>query len=203
MGRSRDVGEPGFATVTEASEALGVTGQAIYNRIKADTIPYEQHIDEATGRPSYRIPRDWLEREVERRKAMPEASRELDKQMNHRTEEVLLAFAEGVETIRAEVEIQHTKLEPLLVRVAGQLEAIKAAQAVMYKQSREALGRAEEEGRREREYQQHNLELAKENRDLQRQTLELLSRVEQAERERAKQGKAERRSFWRRLFPGD
>jgi len=204
VGRSRDVGDVRFATVAEAAEALGVTAQAIYNRIKHRTIPYEQHIDEATARPSYRIPRDWLEREVARKvSSAPASSAELAHEGEMRAAEIIATFVEHAEAIRNEIEIQHTKLEPLLVKLGGQLEAIRANQGEMYKQIRTAVARAEEANRREREFQTSNLELAKENRDLQRQTLELLGRVEQAERERAEQGRAERRSFWRRLFSGE
>lgn len=50
--------------------------------------------------------------------------------------------------------------------------------------------------------QMHNALIDRQNQslDVQRQTLALLSRVEKTEQERNKQGKIERRSFWRRIF---
>lgn len=146
MGRSRDVGDPSFATVTETAEALGVTGQAIYNRIKANTIPYEQHVDEATGRPSYRIPREWLDREVQRRaSSAPASSAELAHEGEVRAAEIIATFIQYAETIENN-------------------------QTQIYKQVREFVARAEEENRRESEYQERNLQLQEENLKLLRET---------------------------------
>lgn len=214
MGRSRDIGDERWATVTETAEALGVTGQAIYNRIRAKTIPFDEQIDPTTGRHSYRINRDWLDAELARRERMPEDSRELDKQMSDRTEEIMLAFAEGVETIRREVERQHTQLVPLTksaveeieaakanqIRMLGTLEKIQVNQSEAFKVVRRAAASMEETDRKETEFQRQNLELQRENLEIQRRLLAALDRAEAAEEQRRQSGQAERRSFWRRLF---
>lgn len=187
MGRSRDVGDPSFATVTETAEALGVTGQAIYNRIKANTIPYEQHVDEATGRPSYRIPREWLDREVQRRaSSAPASSAELAHEGEVRAAEIIATFIQYAEAIRNEVEVQHTKIEPVLIELKGQLETIENNQTQIYKQVREFVARAEEENRRESEYQERNLQLQEENLKLLRETKD--------ENDKARAGNTERRA---------
>ena len=235
MGRPRDVGGPGFVTITEAAEALGVTYQAIRNRMTAGTIPYEQHVE--GGRPSYRIPREWLEREVGRKKDGAPATVE---DAQNRTQDLLTAYEGGIErlvsgineardVIRQEVEIQHTRVVPLLETFVELAEAIRETQAKQggenqqiianqqehFKLLREVVARAEEEDRREAEYQDRNIKIQEENQRLQREVLEVhqrladqLGRVEEAERQRAERGQQERaeqeqperRSFWRRFF---
>ena len=159
-GRPRDVGDERFATVTEAAEALGVTYQAVRSRMKAGTVPHEEHVIE--GRPSYRIPREWLNQEVSRKEshATKADTAEIDLMMGQRTQEALEHFDKGVEVIRHEVEAQHTQVVPLLqkslenqARVLGGLEALKIAQDETFKLMRSAAARLEEADRREREFQ--------------------------------------------------
>jgi excisionase family DNA binding protein len=206
VGRPREVGNEQWATVTEVAETLNVSYQAIRHRMERGTIPYEQHIDSETGRPHYRIPRSWLEEHL--RKHDTPATRG---DAEERTAELMAAFAEGVETIRGEVERQHTQLVPLSEqavetqgqmlenqqRVLNSLEAMQNAQNEMFRQVREATARLEEADRREREYQMENLQLQRELRDLVKEARAESNRA-RAEREAA--GERERRSWWRRLF---
>lgn len=200
MGRSRDVGEHGFATVAEAAETLaavtpgGLSTQAIYNRINRGTIPYEQHLDQATGRASYRIPRDWLKAEVARRTSSGAATTaELAREGEARATEIIAALVEHAGAIRGELETQHTKLEHLL-------GIIIERQQEMYEEMRRVLARAEEEDRREREYQERNIQLQERNLEL---FEEMKADADAVKAQREKRGKTERRSFWRRLLDGD
>ena len=235
MGRPREVGSEKWATVSEAAEALGVTYQAIRNRMNAGTIPYEQHVE--GSRPHYRIRRDWLDREVKRKKDGTPATVE---DAHDRTQDLLTAYEAGIaviagelrdakDAIRREIEIQHTQVVPLLETLIGLAEVMREAQAKQggenqqiisnqqefFKLLRRVIARAEEEDRREAEYQSRNLAIQEENQRLQREVLEVhqrlaeqLGRVEEAERERAERGRQERaeqeqperRSFWRRFF---
>ena len=178
-GRPRDKGTEQWATVTEVAEALGVTYQAIRNRMKAGTCPYEEHIE--SGRPSYRIPRSWLDAELKKKGTAVTVE-----EAHERTLDILTAFHAGVETRRHEVEVQHTQLVPLLqkalenqARQLGDIAELKNNQAELYKQTREANANAAEANRRaaeaderEREFQESNLELAAKNHQLQREMLE-------------------------------
>ena len=210
-GRPRDVGDERFATVTEVAEALGVTYQAIRNRMKAGTTPYEEHIE--GGRPSYRIPRSWLDAELKKKGTAVTVE-----EAHERTLDILTAFQAGVEVIRNEVEVQHTQLVPLLektlenqARMLGNLQEMKTNQGELYKQIRETTARAAEANRRaaeadqrEREFQEDNLKLARENRDLQRELRDLVKEAREenaiARKEREVAGEPERRSWLRRMF---
>ena len=199
MGRPRDVGSEKWATVSECAEALGVTYQAIRNRMNAGTIPFEQHIE--GERPSYRIHREWLNAELAR-KGTPATFQDA----HERTLDILTAFHTGVEVIRHEVEVQHTQLVPLLekalenqARMLGDLEAMRIAQDEMFKLIRSANARLEEADRKEREYQQENLALQRELRDLVKEAREENTA---ARRERQNRGLPERRSWLRRFLGG-
>ena len=208
-GRPKEVGDERYATLSEAADALGVSYNAIYRRVTdSGTIPSEQHIDES-GKTVRLIPREWLDAEVAR-KATPATVDDA----NERTMDLLQAFEQGVEIVRNEVETQHTQLVPLTeqalenqsemrenqMRVLGALEEMKTAQGEMYKVVRRSVGRLEEADRREREYQEENLQLQRELRDTQ-QELTAIFREMKAETEKQRQERErERRSWWRRLF---
>lgn len=224
MGRRRDRGSDKWATVTEAAEALGVTGQAIYNRIKASTIPYEQEIDEGTGRPSYRIDREWLEREVERKRGQGEVERVVEPHVDRGVAEVIATLGEMLETVAQESDARLIDAQNELVRTLARevLEAVsrnreQVSEAVEHQERNvvEALNqlrrdlarvieRAEEEDRREREYQERNLELQRRNLEIQERTLarfeEMRAEAEAMRAERERAGETERRSWWRRMF---
>ena len=224
MGRPRESGSERWATVTEAAEALGITQQAIYNRIKAETIPYEQHIEE--GKPSYRIDRAWVNAEVARkRKGMPATVNDAQERTldiltavqslgEHFIEELKSGDAKITGAIQEQVRQVVPRLDALAgflektlenqTKVMGNLEEMRNNQSELYKQIREATARAEEANRRaqeadlrEREYQQENLELQRELRDLVKDARETAG---VARRDREGAGQPERRSWWRRMF---
>jgi excisionase family DNA binding protein len=56
MGRKREHGTREWLTVREVADILGVSLQAIYNRIHNGTIDFEQHVEESSGEVRYRIP---------------------------------------------------------------------------------------------------------------------------------------------------
>ena len=224
MGRPRDEGTERWATVTEAAEALGITQQAIYNRIKAETIPYEHHIEE--GKPSYRIDRAWVRAEAARkRKGLPATvndaqERTLDiltaveglgerfiKELKSGDAEITGAIQEQVRQVVPRLDALAGLLEKALEnqsRVMGNIEEMRNNQSEQYKQIREATARSEEAERRaqeadqrEREYQQENLELNRELRDLVKDAREA---AEAARRDREEASQPERRSWLRRMF---
>lgn len=225
VGRHRDTGTESFATVRETADALGVKVQAIYNRIHADppTIPAERHMDPNTLRATYRIPRDWLDAEVlsrARAASVADVRQTVEELNTAGVERVLEAIRailsetdqnliDGIAALMEEnrqmageffgprfVEVlehiseQRQQVSEAIAKQESEVSSRLDSMAEMFKDARDT----------ERAYQHDNLQLAKENRDLQRQTLELLSRVEAVETERAERGRDERRSFWRRLF---
>jgi hypothetical protein len=204
-GRPRDTGTSEWMTVREAAEALGRTTQAIRNRIQQGSITYDVQLEEGK-QPAYRVLRHEVEEEAARRTEV--ATVEV---ANERTRDIVQAFQAGIERLeasdertRAEVETQHTQLVPLAeqmrsnqARMLGGIEEIKNQQAELYKLIREAMARAEEEDRREREYQQKNLELQRELRDLVKEARQENTKARQ---QREAQGLPERRSWLRRLL---
>jgi excisionase family DNA binding protein len=57
LGRKREHGSRDWLTPREVADILGVSRQAIYNRIENKTIRFEQHIEEPSGEVRYLIPR--------------------------------------------------------------------------------------------------------------------------------------------------
>src|SRR5215218_983221 len=101
MGRPRETAPIGYVTVSEAAALLGVTVQAIYNRIKAGTIPYEKSL-KRNGQSCYYLSQEWIEQEKKEKagrvQRAPEAQTNLDDISEH-----LAALSEGQEELQQAV----------------------------------------------------------------------------------------------------
>ena len=195
-GRPREQAPEGYVTIPEAARRLGITPTAIRGRIERGTLQAEDVVVEEHGPRQYIREEEIQRAEAEKETKGSEITREdildLDRTQNIHVENVLGAFERHAEAIRNEVETQHMKLERILgtaldnqTRMLGGVEAMRTAQDEMFKLLRDAAGRLEEAGRREQAYQQENLDLQRQLRDLVKQARE--------ENAQARAGQIERR----------
>lgn len=206
-------------TIREAAEALGVTQQAIRSRITNGTM--EQFVDPESG--GVRVRREVIEQEAAGKHgpATRADTGEIDLLMQERTEflverltdmggQMLGALSDGDDKITGAIESQISQVVPLLEallaalaenaerqrRMLGRIEELKNAENEEHRLLRQVVARADEEDKREREYQRRNLEIQEENLGLLKETREENARAREGGPERRRETVSRRFMLW-------
>jgi DNA-binding transcriptional MerR regulator len=207
-GRPKESAPEGYVTIPEAAEKLGITTSAVRGRIERGTLKAEEPIVEGHGVRQY-IPERELEKALRLKKQRDDGVTqedlvELDRTQAIHVRDVLDALGGWAETIRAEVERQHTQLVPLSEeglenqrRLLGQIEAVLNNQEEIFRFVREATAKMQEAARREEEFQRQNIEL---NERIAATFERMAAEADKMREEREAMGEREQRSIWRRLF---
>jgi excisionase family DNA binding protein len=119
-GRPREHGEGDWLTIQQAADRLGVTYQAIYQRIQRGTIAYDEWIEEGERRPHLRIPLSAIDGNVE--------SKELDQRNADRTMRIEGVLSDGLKQV---LENQEKLMRQLAIATENQ----EAATEIMREQA--------------------------------------------------------------------
>lgn len=209
-GRPKDIAPEGYYTTSEAAAVLGVTPARVRQRIADGTLPTapDTLIENAEGEFAehrHYVPKDVVDAEAERKRKSPALG------------EVEEAMQAGVDRGVAEVVSQ---VEEMFGRVFGESDErllsglrkmVKDQQAhydvyfrevlkAIGEQRAEVTGKLEELTRAVEDSTRAAREAAASERRYQERVIEIFQRLEEQERARAESGRAERRSWLRRLF---
>jgi hypothetical protein len=145
-GRRRDEAPPGHLTVRDAAEILGVTEQAIRQRLKRGTLPEmdPKLVTEGGGEPRHYIPREAVERAL--------AERDLP------------ARKADTDEVRLNSDRRAAELREAIDRNTQELRAIRANQEGIRGDVRGYFEEAREATQTEQRFQRRTLELMEEQR---------------------------------------